>query len=56
MLQSAVTVLKIMLTVQVRRENSTVKHTYLSSGEWAAMRDRRLLSASGHPERLEEKE
>lgn len=31
-----------------------VEQTYLSSGAWAAMRDRRLLSARGHPERLRE--
>ena len=33
-----------------------VEQTYLSSGVWAAMRDRRLLSARGHPDRLREKE
>lgn len=33
-----------------------VQQTYLSSGVWAAMRDRRLLSARGHPDRLREKE
>lgn len=27
----------------------------MSSGVWAAMRDRRLLSARGHPDRLREK-
>lgn len=33
-----------------------VEQTYLSSGVWAAMRDRRLLSARGHPDRLKERE
>lgn len=32
-----------------------VEQTYLSSGVWAAMRDRRLLSARGHPDRLRER-
>lgn len=36
--------------------NEGVEQTYLSSGAWAAMRDRRLLSARGHPDRLREKE
>lgn len=31
------------------------EQTYLSSGVWAAMRDRRLLSARGHPDRLRER-
>lgn len=35
--------------------NEGVEQTYLSSGVWAAMRDRRLLSARGHPDRLREK-
>lgn len=38
-----------------RKGSEGVEQTYLSSGVWAAMRDRRLLSARGHPDRLREK-
>ncbi|TNN25994.1 hypothetical protein EYF80_063870 [Liparis tanakae] len=38
-----------------RRKSSEGEHTYLSSGVWAAMRERRLLSARGHPDRLRER-
>lgn len=37
---------------QEQRERAEVEQTYLSSAVCAAMRDRRLLSARGHPDRL----
>lgn len=37
---------------QEQRKRAEVEQTYLSSAVCAAMRDRRLLSARGHPDRL----
>lgn len=37
------------------KDSEGAEQTYLSSGVWAAMRDRRLLSARGHPDRLRER-
>lgn len=35
-----------------KEKRAEVEQTYLSSAVCAAMRDRRLLSARGHPDRL----